>query len=151
MADISISFGSTSSEKRQLDKDVSYSVSLSGTLRNETGVVDPTILVQANVSTIAGCNYMSIPAFHRYYFITEIKSVSNGLCEVSGHCDVLSTYKAGIRTNRAVIGRSAQEGNWNLYLNDPMMKVTNKSTIITKRGFRQFPKDQFTMLMAILG
>ena len=151
MADISISFGSTSSEKRQLDKDVSYSVSLTGTLRNETGVVDPTILVQANVSTIAGCNYMSIPAFHRYYFITEIKSVSNGLCEVSGHCDVLSTYKTGIRTNRAVIGRSAQEGNWNLYLNDPMMKVTNKSTIITKKGFRQFPKDQFTMLMAILG
>ena len=148
---ISISFGSTTSEKRELDKNVSYSVSLTGTLRNETGVVDPTILVQADASTLAGCNYMSIPAFGRLYFITEIKSITDKLCEVSGHCDVLSTYKTGIRTNRAVIGRSAQEGNWNLYLNDHMMKITNKSTIITKKGFRQFPKDQFTMLMAILG
>lgn len=151
MDEISISFGSTSSEKRQLDKDVYYSVSFTGTLRNETGVVDPTILVQANVSTIAGCNYMSIPAFHRYYFITEIKSVSNGLCEVSGHCDVLSTYKAGIRTNRAVIGRSAQEGNWNLFLTDPMMKVTNKSSIITRQGFKSFPKNQFSLMIVTMG
>lgn len=148
---ITISFGSTSSEKRELDKDVSYSVSLNGTLRNETGVVDPSILVEANASTLAACNYMSIPAFHRYYFITEIKSISDKLCEVSGHCDVLSTYKTGIRSNRAIIARSAQEGNWNLYLTDPMMKITNKSSIITKTGFKQFPKDQFSLMLITMG
>ena len=146
-----VSFGSTSSEKRQLDKTVSYSVSLTGTLRNTSSVVDPVIVIDESASTLALCNYMSIPTFGRYYFITDVVAVSDQLCEVHGHCDVLSTYKAGIRTNRAVIGRSAQEGNWNLYLNDPMMKITNKSTVITKKGFKQFPKDQFTMLMAVLG
>ena len=148
---MNISLGVTTSEKRQLDKSVSYSWSGSGTLRNETNVVNPTILVEADVSTIAACNYMSIPAFHRQYFITDIRSISNGLCEVSGHCDVLSTYKSGIRSNTAVISRSAQEGNWNLFLNDPMLKVTNKSNIITKTGFKSFPKNQFSLMIITLG
>lgn len=146
-----ISLGVTTSEKRQLDKSVSYSWSGTGTLRNETNVVNPTILVEADVSTIAACNYMSIPAFHRQYFITDIRSISNGLCEVSGHCDVLSTYKSGIRSNTAVISRSAQEGNWNLFINDPMLKVTNKSNIITKTGFKSFPKNQFSLMIITLG
>lgn len=148
---MNISFGVTTSEKRQLDKSVSYALSLSGTLRNETNVVNPTILVEANISTLAGCNYMSIPAFHRQYFITDMRSISDELCEVSGHCDVLSTYKSGIRSNMAVISRSAQEGNWNLFLNDPMMKVTNKSNVITKTGFKSFPKNQFSLMIITLG
>lgn len=148
---MNISFGVTTSEKRQLDKTVSYSVNLSGTLRNETNVVNPTILVEANVSTLAACNYMSIPVFGRFYFITDIRSISDKLCEVSGHCDVLSTYKAGIRANNAIVGRSATKGNWNLYLNDPMLKVTNKSNIITKTGWTAFPKDQFSLMLITMG
>lgn len=149
---MNIAFGSTTSEKRQLDKDVSYTVSLSGTLRNETNVVNPTILVEANVRTLAGCNYMSISDFHRVYFITDIRSISDDLCEVSGHCDVLSSFKTGIRTNTAVVARSAQSGNWNLFLNDPMTKVTNKSNIITlSRGFSSFPKNQFSIMLITLG
>lgn len=149
---MNISFGSTTSEKRQLDKDVSYSVSLSGTLRNETNVVNPTILVEANVSTLAGCNYMSIPAFHRVYFITDIRAISDDLCEVSGHCDVLSSFKTGIRSNTAVVARSAQSGNWNLFLNDPMTKVTNKTNVITlSSGFSSFPKNQFSIMLITLG
>lgn len=146
-----ISFGTTTSEKRQLDKTVSYTTTVTGVLRNQTGVVNPTILIDADVSTIAGCNYMSIPSFGRLYFITEIVSISDDLCQVSGHCDVLSTYKAGIRVNSAIIGRSAQQGNWNLYLNDPMLKVNSKSEIITKKGWSSFPKDQFSLMLITMG
>ena len=146
-----VSFGSTTSEKRQLDKAVSYSVSLSGNLRNESNVVNPSILVEANISTLAGCNYMSIPSFNRVYFITDIRSITDKLCEVSGHCDVLSTYKAGIRSNSAIVGRSATRGNWNLYLNDPMLKVTNKSIILNKAGWTAFPKDNFSLMLITMG
>ena len=146
-----ISFGVTSSEKRQLDKSVSYAVSVSGTLRNETNVVNPTIVVEANISTLAGCNYMSIPAFHRQYFITDIRSLNNKLCEVSGHCDVLSTYKDGIRANTAIVGRSATQGNWNLLMNDTQIKLNNKKQIIVKKGFTPFPKNQFSMILITTG
>lgn len=147
----SVSFGSTSSEKRELDKTVSYSITLTGTLRNTSSVVDPVIIIDKSASTLALCNYMSIPTFGRYYFITDVIALSDNLCEVHGHCDVLSTYKTGIRSNRAIIGRSAQEGNWNLFLTDPMMKVTNKSSIITKTGYKSFPKDQFSLMIITMG
>ena len=147
----SVSFGSTSSEKRELDKTVSYSITLTGTLRNTSSVVDPVIIIDRSASALALCNYMSIPTFGRYYFITDVIALSDNLCEVHGHCDVLSTYKTGIRSNRAIIGRSAQEGNWNLFLTDPMMKVTNKSSIITKTGFKSFPKDQFSLMIVTMG
>ena len=146
-----IAFGVTSSEKRQLDKSVSYAVSVSGTLRNETNVVNPTILVQANISTLAGCNYMSIPAFHRQYFITDVRAITDKLCEVSGHCDVLSTYKDGIRANTAIVGRSATQGNWNLLMNDTQIKLNNKKQIIVKKGFTPFPKNQFSMILITTG
>ena len=147
----SVSFGSTSSEKRELDKTVSYSITLTGTLRNTSSVVDPVIIIDRSASALALCNYMSIPTFGRYYFITDVIALSDNLCEVHGHCDVLSTYKTGIRSNRAIIGRSAQEGNWNLFLTDPMMKITNKSSIITKTGFKSFPKDQFSLMIVTMG
>lgn len=148
---MNITLGVTTSEKRQLDKSVSTVWSGTGTLRNETNVVNPSILIEANVGTIAACNYMTIPAFNRQYFITEIRSISNGLCLVSGHCDVLSTYKSGIRSNNAIIARSATEGNWNLLLNDPMLKVTNKTNVITKTGFKSFPKNEFSLMIVTLG
>lgn len=148
---MNISFGVTRSEKRQLDKYVSYSLSLSGILRNETNVVNPTILVEANVSTLAGCNYMSIPAFHRQYFITDIRSISDDLCEVSGHCDVLSTYASDIRSNTAIVARSATQGNWNLLMNDNQIKLNNKKKIIVKKGFTAFPKNQFSMILITTG
>ena len=147
----SVSFGSTSSEKRELDKTVSYSITLTGTLRNTSSVVDPVIIIDRSASALALCNYMSIPTFGRYYFITDVIALSDNLCEVHGHCDVLSTYKTGIRSNRAIIGRSAQEGNWNLFLTDPMLKITNKSSIITKTGFKSFPKDQFSLMIVTMG
>ena len=146
-----ISIGTCSTNKMALNKDFNAAVSLNGTLRNETNVVNPSIVIQANLSTIAACNYMYIPAFHRYYYITDIRSINKDLCEVSGHCDVLMTYKAGIRTNRAVVGRSATQGNWNLYLNDPLVKVTSKSDIIVKQGWTEFPKNQYSLMLITLG
>ena len=146
-----VSFGTTQDEKNKLNKNVSYSVNLEGYLRNETNVVNPTIKIQGSISTLAGCNYMYIPAFGRKYFITDIKSINSHICEVSGHCDVLATYNTSIRTNKAIVGRTATQGNWNLYLTDPMTKVNNKTETFNVTGFRRFGKENFTLLMIVWG
>lgn len=148
---ITVNIGVTSSEKRALDKSVSTTKSVSGTLHNQSNIVNPSILCKCNAESIATCNYMTIPDFGRKYFITDITAVSNDLCIVSGHCDVLSTYKAGIRANTATVARSATEGNWNLLLNDPMMKVNNKKITKVKTGFKSFPKDKFSIMLITAG
>ena len=148
---ITVNIGVTSSEKRALDKSVSTRKSVSGTLHNQSNIVNPSILCKCNAESIATCNYMEISDFGRKYFITDITAVSNDLCIVSGHCDVLSTYKAGIRANTATVARSATEGNWNLLLNDPMMKVNNKKITKVKTGFKPFPKDKFSIMLITAG
>lgn len=142
---MTINFGVCNSDKRALTKSIGGGPSMSGTLRNETSVVNPTILIQGNVETISGYNYMEIPAFHRKYFITDVTSVSDDLCMVSGHCDVLSTYASGIRSNHAIVGRSAS--NWNLYINDGSFKVTNKTNIVTKVGGLKAFHDRSSIIM----
>lgn len=147
----SVSIGTCSSEKRALDKSFSAVTTATGTLRNESNVVNPSILVEVGVGTIATCNYMEIPTFGRKYYITDMTSMGDNLTLVSGHCDVLSTYAEGIRQNTAVISRSATEGNWNLFLNDNMIKLNNKKKIIVRKGFTAFPKDQFSMILITSG
>ena len=147
----SVTIGSTSSEKRALDKTVSTVKTCTGTLHNESNVVNPTKLCKCSATSIATCNYMTISDFGRKYFITDITAVSNDLCLVSGHCDVLSTYASGIRSNTATIARSATEGNWNLLLNDPKMKVNNKKITKVKTGFSGFPKNQFSIMLITAG
>ena len=54
-------------------------------------------------------------------------------CIVSGHVDVLSTYKDGIRNNNAIVGRS--ETNYNMYIDDDTIKTDAQTVIKTLNNF----------------
>lgn len=118
------------SESNRLTKTLTDILSLSGTLKTETSIIDPVILVEADLSTLTGCNYCTIQAFGRSYFVTNIRSIRNGLVEISCHVDVLSTYATQIRANRAIVQR--QENDWNLYLNDGVFKTYQNPQTVTK-------------------
>ena len=115
------------SEKNCLDKNISNITTLSGVLKNETSIINPTILVEGSLSTISNCNYMTIDAFNRSYFITDIVSKTNSLIEISAHCDVLSSFKEGIRSNRGIVKKQSNE--YNLYLNDGTFKVNQNKKV----------------------
>lgn len=148
---MNVNIGTCSSEKRALDKTFSAVSSLTGTLRNQSNVVNPSIEVEVPVGTIATCNYMTIPDFGRKYYITDMTALGENLTLVSGHVDVLATYANEIRMNNAIVSRSATQGNWNLYLTDPMLKVTNRSLIQTRVGWTAFPKDKFSLMLVTMG
>lgn len=141
-----VALQNNASPKNQLDKSVSGVLSVSGTLKDGTSVIDPVILVQAPLSTLVNANYMTIAAFGRSYFITDIRSIREGLVEVSGHVDVLSTYASGIRGNRAVIYR--QENDWNLYLDDGTFQVYNNPSVLTRPFPSGFSSLEFVLAVA---
>ena len=121
----------TKSEKIALDKVMeSGSKAYSGTLINNSNVINPSILLKVGADAVSGYNYMEIPDFGRKYFITEITALTTETCMVTGHVDVLSTYKDGIRSNTALIGRS--ETKYNLYIDDNMYKVDSRTIIQCK-------------------
>lgn len=120
----------TKSEKSALDKVMELGgISLSGTLINNSNVINPSILCQVSAASVSEYNYMELPSFNRKYFITEITALTADTCMVSGHVDVLSTYKDGIRAQTALIAR--QENKYNLYLDDSLFKVDSRTIIQT--------------------
>lgn len=133
---ITVNIGTNTSDARCLDKTVSGVATLTGELRNDSNIVNPSILVNASASSIAGCNYMTIEAFNRSYFITDITSVSNTLSIVSGHCDVLSTYKSAIRSSAAIVSRSDNAGD--PFINDGSIRTKTTKSYKVVRGFAKF-------------
>ena len=135
------------SDDRAFNKTITTIASMSGYLRDDSSVIDPVILVEGGISTLAGANYMTISEFGRSYFITNIESVRNNLVRVTGHVDVLTTYKDAILANTGIIRR--QENLWNLYLDDGSFKVYNNPIVLT----RAFPSGFSTMsfILAVAG
>lgn len=98
-------------------------------LKQDTSILKPVIRIQTG-DDILTCNYMYISDLSRYYFIDDIVSENNNIWNISGHVDVLETYKTDILANSAVIRR--QQNKYNLYLNDPDFRAYNYDKIQTK-------------------
>lgn len=127
----SVELGKTKSEKTALDKTVTYDKTFNGTLLNDTNIINPSIRLKVAAEDIALYNYMKITNFSRLYFITDVYALTDKTCIVTGHVDVLATYKTSIRLNKAVIGRS--ESRYNLFIDDGLFKVDAKTIIQTKK------------------
>lgn len=123
-----------SSENNRVSKVISGKFEMSGTLRGETNVVNPEILIEHTNPT--GYNYAYIPEFNRYYFINEFTAVRNGLWRVRLAVDVLETYKTQIKQMSAIIDKQQNKGNSNLYLNDGSYVIDSRSynTILNFSG-----------------
>lgn len=121
----------TKSEKTALTKVMETgSKSYSGTLINNSNVVNPSILLHVGADTIAKYNYMEITDFGRKYFVTEITALTADTCMVSAHCDVLSTYATEIRSNSGTVGRATNMAH--RYMNDNIIKVDSRPNIVTQ-------------------
>ena len=127
------------SENNKIRKSVTTIVTKTGSLRESTSIVNPKILVQGDLTSLKNCNYMTISDFGRSYFVTDIVAVGKGVVELTGHCDVLSSFSSQILSNTAVILR--QENSFNRYLNDSkFMTYQNnniKTAVLSGEGFTQ--------------
>ena len=136
------------SYKNKVDKTLNNEISKSGTLRQETSIVNPSIIMEGNIEDYALYNYMYIPKFKRYYFITNIKTLRNNMIEISGHTDVLMSFKDTILNETAIVGR--QYNDYSMYLQDNYFKTYAYDIIIT----REFPNSfsgQLEYVLAVAG
>lgn len=116
-------------------------------LKDDTSILKPQIRIQTS-DNILTCNYMYISSLSRYYFIDDIVSENNNIWRISGHVDVLETYKSSILSNSAVVKRQANV--YNLYLDDPDFHTLNKYSIQTKKFPSGFSKT-LRYVMAVNG
>lgn len=141
-----ITLQKNTSDERTIGKEITNIATMTGTLRDESSIIDPVILISANVSDLVGCNYMTISTFGRSYYIRDITSVRNNLVRITGHVDVLESFKAEILANNAIV--SKQKIDWNLYLDDGTFRVYNNMRVQCKKFPDGFPDPQFYFAMA---
>lgn len=143
-----ITFYTNKSEQIKLDKDLTTIATLTGEMVNSASILSPSILIDGDIELIKNANYFYIPQFGRYYFLTSPASYVNGLWEIGGTCDVLSSWKSYIRQQTAIVAK--QENEYNLFLNDGTLMAYSNPHIITKT----FPDgfgDTYDMVLTVVG
>lgn len=148
----SIVFYTNSSPVNQIDKSITEVVTATGALREGASILNPEIEIENNLAplVVASINYAQISVFGRYYFVTDIRTETNGLWVVSMHVDVLMTYKDKIREQRAVVARQAKYPNYNLYLDDGWF-MSYQNPIIETRYFSNptpFEAEEYVLVIA---
>lgn len=99
------------SEKNKMNKNLTAGVTLSGTLRNESNVVNPSIVINIENPTIY--NYAYIEDFKRYYFITDYVSLRTGIWQINLKSDVLMSFKDSILASNVLINNTETTGKNN--------------------------------------
>lgn len=100
-----------SSENERVDKtDYLTAVeSVMCVLRDECSIVNPELILALN--RVPDFNYVYIPIFKRYYYVTNFVSIRKDLWSISLSVDVLMTYKEGIYKTQAFIERNEYDFN----------------------------------------
>lgn len=136
------------SDDRVINKSLETVATMSGTIRQETSILDLTITFEGNLTQFATCNYLTISDLGRSYFIKDIVSVRNNLIQITAHIDVLYTYRNQILNQQAVLGR--QEEKYNLYMDDSAWYINCKK----QRKVINFPQHFATnndLILTVIG
>lgn len=88
-------------------------------LKEECSLTNPVLTVQ--ISGLIEANYVYIPDFNRYYFITNIVSIRMSVWEVYLHIDVLMSFKDKFMGLSAAVNRN--EFKYNARLVDDYLPV----------------------------
>ncbi len=128
-------------------KNLTLLSSMTGTLKESTSIIDPTIKIQGTIP--ANANYLYIPDFGRYYFIRDVISLKNSIYEIIAHCDVLSSAGAGLDNCVGIVRR--QENNWNLYLDDGVFKAYANPNVVQKAFPSGFSSANMCYILAVAG
>ena len=96
-------------------------------LKSPTSLHTPTFTIKAD-----SFDYNYFKWEDRYYFVTDVISLNNGLWEVHGVCDVLATFKADILASTQFVSYSNSKTS--IWLPDTRVPVQKNATISSATG-----------------
>lgn len=114
---ITMSLYQVSDDPRVMGKNIPTATSTHTiTLKDGCSIDKPVVSFSAQASAVAALNYAYIDTFQRYYYITDRKSLINGVMELTLESDPLESFKTQIRQRSATITRNQMLRNG--YLSD---------------------------------
>ena len=114
-------------------------------LKENTSLLNPIFILQGDF-VAAGFNYCQFNS--RYYWITDIVSVHNDLCEIHCEVDVLATYKASILATSAFIKYAATAYN-SLIVDHRISQVIHQQSYHRSSGSAMFDSEGCIVLQYV--
>lgn len=111
------------SDNRCIKKNLLEKISFDVTLREESSIINPIILLKNSLSL--RYNYAYIPEFKRYYYINNIESVRNDLWSIEMKVDPLMSFKADILSLKVVVDKQSDINNGDEYIDDSSLVADN--------------------------
>ena len=139
--DVYMTLYQNTSNERTVDKSLIKIKEVTGYLRDETSITNPSIIIDTSGegNYILNCNYVYIENLQRYYYIRSIDFVRKNLWRINLRIDVLMSYKDKIRDMRCLISRASSE----YYSRIPDSEVILASSPII--DVEEIPNDVFNL------
>lgn len=129
---VAVNLYTNTDDKRVIDKTLTQLYTANASIITPSSVMTPQLRV-AWMTGLPTANYMYIPAFNRYYYITDITADTGGAAIISGKVDVLMSYSAAIKSLSAVVVRSTSSTNTgsqkSTWIPDPQLPMTTGRTV----------------------
>lgn len=117
-----VDFYTTTDNANTVNKTLKLIRSINIIFRQVVNEAKPFIIL--NKDKITGSNYVHIPNFNRYYFITNVENYTANLVRIDLTCDLLMTYKDVILNTPVLI--TATEKPSYLSINLPTQQTISK-------------------------
>lgn len=146
---MNIKLCSSASEIVAINKDVSIIDDVSATIKGALSVENPVLILQYKSDIQSKVNYVYIPEYNRYYFVTDIINLTGGRYELHCKVDVLMSFKDYILNLSCIVDKQSSKDNANMYLDDGSFVVQSKEfvdTINFPRGFND--NGEFILITA---
>ena len=146
---MNIKLCSSASEIVAINKDISIIDDVSATIKGALSVENPVLILQYKSDIQPNVNYVYIPEYNRYYFVTDIINLTGGRYEIHCKVDVLMSFKDYILNLSCIVDKQSSKDNANMYLDDGSFVVQSKEfvdTIDFPRGFND--NGEFILITA---
>ena len=128
---MNIKLCSSTSEIVAINKDISIIDDVSATIKGALSVENPVLILQYKSDIQPNVNYVYIPEYNRYYFVTDIINLTGGRYEIHCKVDVLTSFKDNILNLSCIVDKQSSKDNANMYLDDGSFVVQSKEFVDT--------------------
>ena len=136
------------SPNNKIDKDVKMKKEVTGKIKEDTDIINPSFIVKSAGTDFNNANYLYCFDLERYYFIKTVIEKPGGLIEIVCHEDMLMSFKNSLRKQSGIVAR--QEQIYNTYLQDGTFKAY-AYPLIQQKSFPSGFSDNTTILLSVVG
>ena len=130
----------------------SFAVTVSGELKDKSGIRNPRILWSYGTATPSAYNYAYIALFGRYYYITDWIYQGGGIWEIQMQVDVMATYRDEIGTSTQYVLRSSVTYDGDIIDEMYPQKATvTRSTQAVTSPFQAFGTGTYSVVLGVIG